>query len=184
MKAPRGQGTLVIPRGARTELRGWLSLSPLLPPPMSSLGFLGPLSERTGHSRRAHPRGGWAGPRVGWSCLSRAGCIGGLTADRLNRHIVPSLPRVPPGHFLTRRVLDELMSEARAAGPAVGRRPAAEARAGWAWRSREAERCNERRRLDLWGCARGPGLPARASTWEHKQVLAQEWRDWVLTRAH
>lgn len=63
-----------------------------------------------------------------------------------------------------------------------GRPPAGEAQAGWAWRSCEAERCNERRRLDLWGCARGPGLPARASIWEHKQVLAQEWRDWVLTR--
>lgn len=62
--------------------------------------------------------------------------------------------------------------------------PAREARTGRGQQSREAERCNERRRLDLWGCARAPGLPARASAREQKQVLAQERRDWVLTGAH
>lgn len=70
---------------------------------------------------------------MGWSCLTRAGCIGGgLTADSLNRHIVPSLPRVPPGHFLTRRVLDELMSEAWGGRAWIegGRRPARPRQAG------------------------------------------------------
>jgi hypothetical protein len=54
-------------------------------------------------------------------------------------------------------------------GPAAG-----EASEGRGWRSPEAERCNERRQLDLWDCARGSGLPARASTWEQKQVLARD----------
>lgn len=156
-----------------------------------------PASTSCGHCQcgQAAPQGtstrtgARAGPRVGWSCLSGAGCTGGgLTADGLNGHIVPLLPRAPPGHFLTRRALDELMSEA-AGGTGqpslAARRPGArEARAGWGRRSREAERCNERRRLDLWGCARAPGLPARASAREQKQFLARERRDWVLTRAH
>lgn len=138
---------------------------------------------------RLHPLGLGPGPEWGGPASAGRGVsVGGLTADSLNRHIVPSLPRAPPGHFLTRGVLDELMSEAAGGAGRPGlaaRRPrAGEARAGWGRRSREAERCNERRRLDLWGCARAPGLPARASAREQKQVLAQARRDWVLTGAH
>lgn len=90
-------------------------------------------------------------------------------------------------HFLTHRALDELMSGLRAVpGGRAGLQggPAAAKPERLGRRSREAERCNERRRLDLWGCARAPGLPARASPGEKKQVLAQERHDLVLTRAH
>lgn len=150
------------------------SLSPLPPTPpcppatpSTSCGHPQPLSGQA--PPRAHPHaleGGRdpdrGGPAQGARCLGG----GGLTADSLNGHIVPAAESAP-GHFLTCRALDELMSEA--AGGARGSRaglqggPAAAKPERLGRQSREAERCNERRRLDLWGCARASGLPARAS---------------------
>lgn len=88
-----------------------------------------------------HPRAleGGRGPEWGGRASRGRGVCGGgggLTADSLNGHIVPSLPRAPPGHFLTRRALDELMSEAAggAGRPswAAGRPGGREARAAGA----------------------------------------------------
>ena len=88
----------------------------------------------------AHPHAleGGRGPEWGGPASRGRGVWwgGGLTADSLNGHIVPSLPRAPPGHFLTRRALDELMSEAAggAGRPswAAGRPGGREARAAGA----------------------------------------------------
>lgn len=81
------RGPAQIPQGggqsarARTVLRGCRSLSLLVPSPESSPPA--PTSCGCCHSGRATPQGtsaptgARAGPRVGWSCLSGAGCISG-----------------------------------------------------------------------------------------------------------
>ena len=112
---------------------------------------------------------------------------GGLTADSLNGHIVPSrrcLECRPATSSLA--ALDELMSEAAGGAgrpSSAAGRPGPWSPAGWGGGvvKRNVVMSEAAGFMGLRTCA-WPSCEGLA--WEQKQVLAQERRDWVLTRAH
>lgn len=179
MQAHRVSGPAQDPQGGGQSLAaGWRSgelglwahfshaPSPVPPQPLPlPVATLSPLVDRAPPRRILMPwrvggtqaQGGPASGHGVWGG-------GGLTADSLNGHVSLAAERRPATSSYAARWMSSCLRPRAARGqPSWAGRPGSRRGRAAGRQSREAERCNERRRLDLWGCARAPGLPARAS---------------------